>query len=74
MDEKERKLSADDLMICDGEGGICIAGVFGGLHSGVSEKTKTFSLKVPGSIRLISAKQVSVTGCVLMLLLVLKKY
>ncbi len=39
LDEKERKLSADDLMICDGEGGICIAGVFGGLHSGVTEKT-----------------------------------
>src|SRR5690242_12581085 len=31
LDEKERKLSKEDLMICDAEGGICIAGVFGGL-------------------------------------------
>src|SRR5690606_19619551 len=39
LDGKERKLHADDLMICDTEGGMCIAGVFGGLHSGVTEKT-----------------------------------
>lgn len=45
LDEKERKLSADDLMICDAEGGICIAGVFGGLHSGVSGKTKNIFLE-----------------------------
>jgi phenylalanyl-tRNA synthetase beta chain len=39
LDEKERKLHHDDLMICDEKGGICIAGVFGGLHSGVSDST-----------------------------------
>jgi phenylalanyl-tRNA synthetase beta chain len=45
LDEKERKLSAEDLMICDAKKGICIAGVFGGLHSGVSEKTKNIFLE-----------------------------
>lgn len=39
LDGTERKLSADDLMICDEQGGMCIAGVFGGLESGVSEST-----------------------------------
>lgn len=45
LDEKERKLSAEDLMICDTEGGLCIAGVFGGLHSGVTEKTRNIFLE-----------------------------
>jgi phenylalanyl-tRNA synthetase beta chain len=45
LDEKERKLSAEDLMICDAEGPICIAGVFGGLHSGVTQKTKNIFLE-----------------------------
>lgn len=45
LDEKERKLSAEDLMICDAKEGICIAGVFGGLHSGVTEKTKNIFLE-----------------------------
>ena len=45
LDEKQRKLSASDLMICDGEEGVCIAGVFGGLHSGVSSKTKNIFLE-----------------------------
>ena len=45
LDEKERKLSKDDLMICDAEDGICIAGVFGGLHSGVTDKTKNIFLE-----------------------------
>lgn len=39
LDEKERKLLAEDLMICDEKGGMCIAGVFGGINSGVTEKT-----------------------------------
>lgn len=39
LDGKERKLSADDLMICDEKGGMCIGGVFGGLDSGVTENT-----------------------------------
>ena len=45
LDEKERKLSAEDLMICDGKESICIAGVFGGLHSGVSSGTKNIFLE-----------------------------
>jgi len=45
LDEKERTLHPDDLMICDAEGGICIAGVFGGLHSGVSNKTTNIFLE-----------------------------
>jgi phenylalanyl-tRNA synthetase beta chain len=45
LDEKERKLSKEDLMICDADGGICIAGVFGGLHSGVTDKTKNIFLE-----------------------------
>ncbi|HEY2647917.1 MAG TPA: phenylalanine--tRNA ligase subunit beta [Puia sp.] len=39
LDEKERKLDAEDLMICDAEGPICIAGVFGGLRSGINDKS-----------------------------------
>lgn len=45
LDEKERKLSAEDLMICNAEEGMCIAGVFGGLHSGVTDKTKNIFLE-----------------------------
>lgn len=39
LDGVERKLSAEDLMICDAESPLCIAGVFGGLQSGVTEST-----------------------------------
>ncbi|MBC7873106.1 MAG: phenylalanine--tRNA ligase subunit beta [Ferruginibacter sp.] len=45
LDEKERKLGAEDLMICDEKEGICIAGVFGGVHSGVSAATKNIFLE-----------------------------
>lgn len=45
LDEKERKLSAEDLMICDEKEGICIAGVFGGMHSGVTAATKNIFLE-----------------------------
>ncbi len=45
LDEKERKLSNEDLMICDGKEGICIAGVFGGLRSGVTGTTKNIFLE-----------------------------
>ncbi len=46
LDEKERKLDSADLMICNGQGeGMCIGGVFGGLHSGVSDKTTTVFLE-----------------------------
>lgn len=40
LDNKERKLQANDLMICNAEEGMCIAGVFGGAKSGITEKTK----------------------------------
>ncbi|MHA4843669.1 phenylalanine--tRNA ligase subunit beta [Flavitalea antarctica] len=40
LDDKERKLSASDLMICDGNREpLCIAGVFGGINSGVRPGT-----------------------------------
>jgi phenylalanyl-tRNA synthetase beta chain len=45
LDEKERTLSKEDLMICDAKEGICIAGVFGGLHSGVTAATKNIFLE-----------------------------
>jgi phenylalanyl-tRNA synthetase beta chain len=45
LDEKERKLSAEDLMICNAEAPMCIGGVFGGLHSGVTSATKNIFLE-----------------------------
>lgn len=39
LDGVEHKLNAADLMICDAEKPMCIAGVFGGLDSGVTETT-----------------------------------
>jgi phenylalanyl-tRNA synthetase beta chain len=45
LDGKERKLSGEELMICDPEGGMCIAGVFGGAESGVSEQTTSIFLE-----------------------------
>ncbi|MGF2412601.1 MAG: phenylalanine--tRNA ligase subunit beta, partial [Ferruginibacter sp.] len=45
LDEKERKLSAEDLMICNAEVPMCIGGVFGGLHSGVTAATKSIFLE-----------------------------
>jgi len=45
LDGKERALAASDLMICNTEEGMCIAGVFGGIKSGVSAKTKNIFLE-----------------------------
>jgi phenylalanyl-tRNA synthetase beta chain len=45
LDEKERELSENDLMICNEQGGMCIAGVFGGIESGVTEKTTKIFLE-----------------------------
>jgi phenylalanyl-tRNA synthetase beta chain len=46
LDEKERKLNKEDLMICDGNSkGLCIAGVFGGADSGVKPSTKNIFLE-----------------------------
>ncbi|MBS1521261.1 MAG: phenylalanine--tRNA ligase subunit beta [Bacteroidetes bacterium] len=45
LDEVDRKLSADDLMINNAEAPMCIAGVFGGIGSGVKETTKNIFLE-----------------------------
>lgn len=45
LDEKDRELQADDLMICNAEEGMCIAGVFGGTRSGVKESTRNIFLE-----------------------------
>jgi phenylalanyl-tRNA synthetase beta chain len=45
LDEKERKLTANDLMICDADESMCIGGVFGGTNSGVTEKTTNIFLE-----------------------------
>lgn len=55
LDEKERKLLATDLMICNEQGPMCMAGVYGGLHSGVAATTTDIFLESawfnPGTIR-----------------------
>jgi len=56
LDEVERSLDSHDLMICDGDDNpMCIGGVFGGLNSGVTEKTTSIFLEAahfePKSIR-----------------------
>ncbi len=45
LDGEERKLHEEDLMICDAEKPLCIAGVFGGLNSGVTESTTSIFLE-----------------------------
>ena len=45
LDGNEVKLSADDLMICNAEEGMCIAGVYGGLNSGVTDGTTRLFLE-----------------------------
>ena len=45
LDGVERKLSERDLMICNREEAMCIAGVFGGLNSGSTEVTKDVFLE-----------------------------
>lgn len=46
LDSIERSLHQDDLMICNGDDvPMCIGGVFGGLTSGISEKTKNIFLE-----------------------------
>jgi phenylalanyl-tRNA synthetase beta chain len=61
LDEKVRSLHAEDLMICDAEDTpLCIGGVFGGLHSGVSATTTDVFLESawfhPVSIRKSSVR------------------
>ncbi|SNZ00712.1 phenylalanine--tRNA ligase subunit beta [Flagellimonas pacifica] len=45
LDDVDRELHEDDLMICDTEKPMCIAGVFGGIYSGVSEHTTSIFLE-----------------------------
>ena len=45
LDDVERKLNGDDLLICDGERGVALAGVMGGQNSEVSDRTKTVLLE-----------------------------
>lgn len=45
LDGVDRKLAATDLMICNEKEPMCIAGVFGGLESGVTEKTNSIFLE-----------------------------
>jgi len=60
LDEKERKLAAEDLMICHAEAPMCIGGVYGGLQSGVTDSTKNIFLESawfdPVSIRKTSLR------------------
>lgn len=60
LDEKERKLDAEDLMICNAREPMCIAGVFGGLKSGVTTATKQIFLESawfhPVSVRKTSVR------------------
>ena len=45
LDDVERELHEEDLMICDAEKPMCIAGVFGGANSGVTENTTSIFLE-----------------------------
>ncbi|WP_297793437.1 phenylalanine--tRNA ligase subunit beta [uncultured Eudoraea sp.] len=45
LDGEERILDKEDLMICDGEKPMCIAGVFGGINTGVTENTSSIFLE-----------------------------
>ena len=45
LDGIERTLSVDDLMICSATEPMCIAGVFGGIHSGITNDTKSIFLE-----------------------------
>jgi len=60
LDGVERSLSSRDLMICNEEEGMCIAGVFGGIKSGVTSSTKNIFLESahfnPVSIRKTSKR------------------
>jgi phenylalanyl-tRNA synthetase beta chain len=60
LDSVERNLSSKDLMICNTIEGMCIAGVFGGIKSGVTDSTKNIFLESayfnPVSIRKTSKR------------------
>ncbi len=45
LDEEERLLSREDLMICNESEAMCIAGVFGGVDSGIKNETSNIFLE-----------------------------
>jgi phenylalanyl-tRNA synthetase beta chain len=45
LDGNKRELHHEDLMICDSQKPLCIAGIFGGLDSGVTEQTTSLFLE-----------------------------
>tara|TARA_B100000886_G_scaffold147074_1_gene99926 strand:- start:164 stop:2581 length:2418 start_codon:yes stop_codon:yes gene_type:complete len=45
LDEIERTITTDDLLICDSKKPMCLAGIFGGLDSGITEKTSIIFLE-----------------------------
>jgi phenylalanyl-tRNA synthetase beta chain len=60
LDSIEHELASSDLMICDATEGMCIAGVYGGLKSGIKDATKNVFLESacfnPVSIRKTSRR------------------
>ena len=66
LDEKERTLHVGDLMICNEKEGMCMAGIFGGLKSGVSASTTRVFLESayfnPVSIRKTAKRHGLSTG------------
>lgn len=60
LDEKERKLSETDLVIANNQEPMCLAGVYGGLNSGVTAHTKNIFIEAawfePTSIRKTSMR------------------
>ncbi len=45
LDGVERELNENDLMVCNEEAPMCIAGVFGGIESGITENTQNVFLE-----------------------------
>ncbi len=45
LDGIERELTSNDLMICSGNKPLCLAGIYGGLDSGITEKTTSIFLE-----------------------------
>lgn len=60
LDDVERELESTDLMICNGDEPMCIAGVFGGADSGITETTTSVFLESayfhPDAVRKTSLK------------------
>jgi phenylalanyl-tRNA synthetase beta chain len=62
LDHIERTLNENDLMICNETDGMCIAGVFGGVGSGITEQTKNVFIESayfdPSTIRKTARRHV----------------